>query len=331
MDSPAAFTPAPLAAPALGPAFDSAVPPGGYLWWYVDAISDDGHYGLTLILFVGSVFSPYYAWSGRPDPADHCALNVALYGRDRRRWAMTERGRADVIREATQYQVGPSHVGWVGDSLVITVNEWAFPLLRPMRGTIRVTPQFLTGQKVLLDPHGHHVWQPIAPCARVELAFSAPDLRWSGDGYLDSNYGAESLEDGFQQWDWSRAHDGDDCVVFYDSQLRRGGHSGLAARISGAAGIEPMPAPPRAALRTSGWRVPRATRADAGGQASVHSTLEDTPFYARSMVKTQVGQRELLAMHESLDLDRFQSPWVRMLLPFRMPRVTGRGPGPLPA
>ncbi|NBO88372.1 MAG: carotenoid 1,2-hydratase, partial [Betaproteobacteria bacterium] len=34
------------------------VPSGGYLWWYVDAMSDDGQFGLTLIAFVGSVFSP---------------------------------------------------------------------------------------------------------------------------------------------------------------------------------------------------------------------------------------------------------------------------------
>ena len=65
-----------------GPGFDAAVRPGGYAWWYVDAFSDDGRFGLTIIAFVGSVFSPYYAWRGRRDPLDHCAINVALYGRD---------------------------------------------------------------------------------------------------------------------------------------------------------------------------------------------------------------------------------------------------------
>ena len=47
---------------------DGSVAPGGYRWWYIDAVSDDGLHGLTLIAFVGSVFSPYYAWSGRADP-----------------------------------------------------------------------------------------------------------------------------------------------------------------------------------------------------------------------------------------------------------------------
>ena len=52
-------------------------------WWYLDALSDDGRHGLTVIAFIGSVFSPYYALArrrGAGDPLDHCALNVALYG-----------------------------------------------------------------------------------------------------------------------------------------------------------------------------------------------------------------------------------------------------------
>jgi len=36
---------------------------GRHVWWYVDAISDDGQHALSVIAFVGSVFSPYYAWA----------------------------------------------------------------------------------------------------------------------------------------------------------------------------------------------------------------------------------------------------------------------------
>lgn len=39
--------------------FDAAVPSGGYRWWYLDGLSDDGRHGLTIIGFAGSVFSPY--------------------------------------------------------------------------------------------------------------------------------------------------------------------------------------------------------------------------------------------------------------------------------
>ena len=106
-----------------GPRFDQVVPPSGYLWWYVDAISDDGEYGLSIIAFVGSVFSPYYALArsrtgGLADPENHCALNVALYGKGGKRWTMTERGRTHTTRNAQHFQIGPSSLHW--DCLLYT-------------------------------------------------------------------------------------------------------------------------------------------------------------------------------------------------------------------
>ena len=78
-----------------GPDFNVAVPPSGYRWWYLDGLSADGQRGLTVIAFVGSVFSPYYAAARRRQeavaPARFCAINVALYGPNRTAWAMTER------------------------------------------------------------------------------------------------------------------------------------------------------------------------------------------------------------------------------------------------
>jgi hypothetical protein len=40
------------------PCFDIDVPPDGYAWWYVDGISDDGARAISIIGFIGSVFSP---------------------------------------------------------------------------------------------------------------------------------------------------------------------------------------------------------------------------------------------------------------------------------
>jgi carotenoid 1,2-hydratase len=53
----------------------------------------------------------------------------------------------------------------------------------------------------------------------------------------------------------------------------------------------------------------------------VRTTLEDTPFYARSVLETEVFGKRATAMHESLSLTRFSKPWVQAMLPFRMPRV----------
>ena len=49
----------------------SHVAPNGYAWWYIDAFSErPPQYGLTIIAFIGSVFSPYYKLSGRGRPRE---------------------------------------------------------------------------------------------------------------------------------------------------------------------------------------------------------------------------------------------------------------------
>ena len=84
------------------------------------------------------------------------------------------------------------------------------------------------------------------------------------------------------------------------------------------AAIEP---PARAVLRPSRWGIPRHTRADLQVDARVTRTLLDAPFYARSVLATRVLGEDATAMHESLSMDRFRTPWVQAMLPFRVPRT----------
>ena len=76
-----------------GPDFRVDVGPDGYAWWYIDGVSQDGTRALSVIGFIGSVFSPWYAWSGRRNPQNHVCLNVATYGPGGR-FTMTDRGTA---------------------------------------------------------------------------------------------------------------------------------------------------------------------------------------------------------------------------------------------
>ena len=312
-----------VAGRARGPAFDTAVARNGYLWWYLDAVSDDGQHALTLIAFVGSVFSPYYAMArrlGRGDPQHYCALNVALYGKGGKRWALTERGRHDLQREAEHLQIGPSSLRWQGDELIIDINEITSPWPARLRGTIRLTPAALPTQAFALDGAGRHRWQACAPQARVAVELQQPALRWQGTAYLDSNSGSEPLEDGFAGWHWSRTHTGTGTQVAFDLQPRQGSGVALAVQFSpdgSASLIEPPRQQPLPASRI--WRIDR--RALLPGTApQVLATFEDTPFYARSLLRQGSGSHARLSMHESLSLDRFASPVIQLLLPFRMPR-----------
>jgi len=275
---------------------------------------------------VGSVFSPYYAWArgrGRTDPDDHCALNVALYGGGARRWTMTERGAARVVREPGTFAIGPSRVDWDGDRLRIDIEERAVPFGQRVRGTVTVRPRALCTYATALDAGGRHHWGPIAPSARVEVDFDEPSLSWRGQAYLDSNVGEEPIDGPFVDWDWSRAlmSDGSTAVV-YDVRPRAGDDRVLALRFAPDGAVSPFEPPPRQALPRTGWRIARSMRTDPGGlPARVRQTLEDTPFYSRSVIESGLLGERVVSMHESLDVRRYQSTAVRLMLPWRMPRT----------
>jgi carotenoid 1,2-hydratase len=320
-------SPVPRAPAARSPSFDAPVPPDGYRWWYVDALSDDGAFGLTVIAFVGSVFSPYYAWArrhGPADPADHCALNVGLYGPRAARWAMTERPRERVERSRDAFVAGPSAVTWDGSALTVRIDEWTVPVPRRVRGWIRLWPHAtLHDTAYALDAHARHRWTPLAPHARVKVELEQPDLRWAGTGYFDSNAGDEPLERGFARWTWSRADLGaGEAAVLYDMDRRDGSRESLALRFDASGEVAPFDPPPPAPLATAAiWRIPRHTRSEPGAAPRVLSTFLDTPFYARSLIESRLCGATVRSVHESLDLDRFRSPVVQLLLPVRMPRA----------
>jgi len=303
--------------------FDQEVPAGGYHWWYVDALSDDGRHGLTIIAFIGSVFSPYYKWARRKAPAEpsnHAAINVALYGAGGHKWAMTERGRAAVTRDTAGFRVGPSALTWDGDSLRLDLDEVTFPIPGRIRGSVRLYPLSRNTEAWALDAEGLHQWQPLCPTARVEVALEKPGLAWQGHGYLDSNWGAVPLEASFIRWDWSRAPVQGGSAVLYEGLRRDGQPFALALHFDAEGRPTAFTAPePRVLPTTRIWRIPRHTRAE-GADAVVEATLEDTPFYARSLVRTRLLGERTTAVHESLELDRFTLPIVQAMLPFRMPR-----------
>lgn len=233
---------------------------------------------------------------------------------------MTERGRGSLQRSPSALVIGPSSLSWDGTALTVEIDEVAVPLPARLRGRVRLYPDALTEHAVDLDVDGRHRWWPMAPCARVEVALERPALTWSGAGYFDTNTGDEPLERAFTTWNWSRAALRDGAAILYDVNRRGGGRLGVAIRCDRSGAVEEFDAPPMVDLPATLWRVPRATRVDPGRAASVRETLTDAPFYARSVLSTQLLGEAATAVHESLSLDRFQAPWVQMMLPFRMPR-----------
>jgi carotenoid 1,2-hydratase len=62
-------------------------------------------------------------------------------------------------------------------------------------------------------------------------------------------------------------------------------------------------------------------RSDIGVEPIVEKTLEDTPFYVRSVLRSGLQSELVTSVHETLDAQRVASLPVRMMLPWRMPRI----------
>lgn len=273
-----------------------------------------------MIAFVGSVFSPYYAWSGRGAPENHCALNVALYG-PRGRWTMTERGHAKTRRTRNVYEIAKSAMRLTPGRLTIDVNEVGAPIPLPVRGRIAIDFEGLGDTTYLIDGKGRHRWRPLAPFSRVHVDFDDPNVKWSGHGYFDMNNGDEPLEEGFEFWDWSRTTlDGGRTAILYNTDMRDGERKAAAYLVDRLGRSEPFAPPQPVSLpSTPIWRIKRRSRAD--GAARIVRTFEDTPFYSRSMIESRLFGADRIGVHESLSGPRLRNPVVKTLLPFRMPRL----------
>ncbi len=305
-----------------GARLDAALAPGGYGWWYLDVVSDDGELSLTVIAMLGSPFSPWYAAARREGPTDPLAFSTfhaALEGRRGSRFALTERGRRAVARDATSLAIGTSSLAVEPGRVIARIDERTAPWGEPLRGRVVLHHEGGAPTPLAIDGEGRHRWWPLAPVARAEVLLDEPSVRFAGHAYHDANIGDEPLEAAFRAWTWSRVTGDIATVVAWDVEPRVGAprHAALTFGRHGATGDAPeLVAVP---LPRTGFGLQRTARARRPADARVLRTLHDGPFYARSLVEVAVAQGgRAVGTHERLDLDRFISPWVQRLLPYRM-------------
>ena len=63
---------------------------------------------------------------------------MALYGEGGHRWAMTERGKRWIARDATRFDIGPSAMRWEEGVLVIDIDEVTVPVPSRLRARMEV-------------------------------------------------------------------------------------------------------------------------------------------------------------------------------------------------
>jgi carotenoid 1,2-hydratase len=279
-------------------------------------VSDNGASTLVLIAMLGNVFSPRYRAAGTAaSPLEYSAFHVALGGAHSR-FALTETDA--VARTPRSLVIGASTLQWTGSELVADIDERT-PWGRRVKGRVRLdVPAFLTTD-VPLDAGGIHRWTPLAPNIRAEVELTSPAVRFRGHAYLDANEGDARLEDAFSRWSWSRlSSDEGSTLIAYDTVDRSGGTIARSFSADDSSivernpdDLEPEPLP------TTLFRLSPSVRLDASGLRSSR-IMQDAPFYTRSLVRGQALGRRVTGVHEWLDLDRFASPWVQKMIPYRM-------------
>ena len=318
------------------PSFDRAIKPGGYQWFYLDATSDDGRSSIVVIALLGNPFSPAYARARssrarssegeRARALSFCAMNVAVYGPGRSFWALTERAIEDNSRGRSGVQIGASTMERVGDDLVVDIRERTSPFGRPLRGRVVLKPTAETRGGYALDASGEHAWWPIAPSARAFVELDEPFLRFSGCGYHDANAGDVPLEASFSRWSWSRAGiEPGRTIIHYDVRSKAGERRVHALDLDRHGDARDVTNLHVASLPTTAWALDREAVTESISPRdcalpTVVRELEDTPFYARALVRSQLAGRRAVSMHETLSVERLERAWARFLLGFRMGR-----------
>ena len=213
--------------------------PGGYEWWYFDALSDDGRDCLVVIFLVGFIFSPNYNRSVArylhdnkepvPRPVDYPAVAVTYYrdGRPVYR-AINEFSARDFSAGRTWPEC---HIGNSYFKLDESGGRYALELDavlwrgRRLRGSfawdiLAVSPSDGFSEKT---PHGAHNWNLVAPRCRVTGRLSVAGRNgqtqhkqeFSGTGYHDHNHDGRWLPATVAEWDWGRAHFSDATTAVY--------------------------------------------------------------------------------------------------------------------
>lgn len=265
------------------------------------------------------MFSPWYRWSGRKDPENHCCLNVVTYGKGGR-WTMTDRGRDALELSESQMTIGPSSLNWDGTALTITIDERSTPHGQRLKGKVTLTPSAVTDVELPLCEDGAHIWRPFAPVADIDVQLEKSGWSWSGHGYFDANFGTRALEQDFDYWTWGRFPTEAGACCFYDATRCDGSHLAAAITFDKNGHAHTVQSPPRASFKPAFWGVHRETRADLGFAPHEVMPMLDAPFYNRAMVETKINGEVVTGVHESLDLSRFRKPWLMPMLAMRVPR-----------
>lgn len=327
--------------------------PGGFSWFYVDLIDEQGQ-GATVIWSWGLPFLPGYANAarmGRPElPVDRPSVNIVVYGEGRERfYLLSELRRADCewSADGRSWRMGDSTFSWTdtpGAAPTRTLAaclDLALPTGGRVTGELRVSGPLRRDSSIARPPQllgdgcTTHTWTPMVAASRGSLELHTPggELRIEGRAYHDRNSADRPLHDlGIESWWWGRlALPGRD-LVFYRLTPSEPGEATRNLVVELAADgssrtLETQLRPGRIRRSTWGLRWPEtATFPDPDGRpvsVEVSSVLDNGPFYQRYLLRGRCGADDGYGVGENVVPDRVDTDLLRPLVRMRVHRAAG--------
>ncbi len=334
--------------------FDRSVltAPGGFVWWYIDAVDADGN-GLVMIWSFGLPFLPGYLDSARrgnpATPGMRPSLNLMTF----------RAGETDVFHleefdpAAAEWVQGDGQETWrFGDTSIDLKSEAGRVYLEAeldcavpgskdrLRGTVKAegaATRFAPEAAAGFDD-SHHGWNPVAGPVHTEaiLDFGArPVLRLQDLGYLDRNLGFVPFDRlGIDHWIWGRWVEADRTRVFFSLFVDDPDAEPQAWLVEVEAGGR---------MTVDGHAVCRLERGRSGAfgmpywdEIEMQSSLgdvtsrhvrlvEDGPFYLRSLCELRdAAGRYGRGVTEWIRPDRVDRAWQRPLVAMRVHRAHNR-------
>lgn len=306
--------------------------PGGFAWWYVDALDAAGD-GLVLIWSYGLPFLPGYlsgARAGRGDPAKaRPSLNLAVYegGRpafyllqayDPQDVSMTPDGRFRFGRSHIVRETGRVHLDL----------DCPLPGTRDrLRGQVEVQgPAARLGPGLSPSPLPDHRWTPVLGPARVAADLAAGPRRFRVDApaYHDRNEGRRRFDDlGIDHWIWGRLVTEQRTRIWYLCYAKTGPSSAWGVELAADGEVRMIPdlsprieRPRTGAFGLRTWDT--VTLVDGSGEPWVRARtgrrVDDGFFYARTVVEVTAGSEAGLGLAEWIVPDRIDLPRHRPLV-----------------
>lgn len=321
---------------------------GGFLWWYLDLVNDQGD-GAVLIWSWGLPFLPGIASGARKGepvkPEERPSLTIAIYKSFKLEcYTLQEYEPSDTSWKTHQYQSDPNAQTWifgenqmrvwrVDNNVMVEadIHEKIPGSMHKLVGHIKLKGIARTQGPELARGHDPaHDWTPLMGPAsgQLDLYHGAVEYHIQGRGYHDRNGGENPLHElGFKRWIWGRIPGQDREYIYYI--LWPHDHAkprcvGMEILDDGTTilheDLEVRQHDRKRELAGMWWHKSLELFSDGEkwGEITVQSIVDNGPFYLRFFIKAKFHNVSYTGIAEACDPRRVDLPQHRPLVQMRV-------------